>query len=68
MRAPRRDSPSHKWQMEDRFTTASVPAVSTVYPDEKAPRPVLYGPKGQPLYREPEPFGYSRGATRENEG
>jgi len=41
-----------------RAPRSSEPGVSTVYPDEKPARPVLYGPKGEPLYREPEPFGY----------
>lgn len=38
------------------------PPQPVVYPDEKRPRAVLYGPKGEPLYRPPKPFGYRRDA------
>ncbi len=38
-------------------TTAPVPTL-TMYPDERPQRAVLYGPKGEKLYK-PEPkFGY----------
>lgn len=47
-----------KWH-RDRFDPPRQSASSfTVFPDESAPRPVLYGPKGEPLYRPKPKFGY----------
>ena len=36
------------------------PSTVTVYPDETQSRPALYGPKGEPLYKERPPFGFAR--------
>lgn len=31
-----------------------------VYPDERPPTPILYGPKGEPLYKAKSKFGYRK--------
>lgn len=49
----------------DRFAPprqVGYPATPTayVYPDERPPTPILYGPKGEPLYKAKSKFGYRK--------
>ena len=67
MRAPERGSPKTRRQPEEWFSPADAPARSQLvtYPTDRKAEPVLYGPKGEPLYYEPEPFGYAAGRTED---